>query len=49
MPKGATLGADKGYDSANHVEMLRLLEVTPHIAQNDTHRTSANLLRAVPA
>jgi transposase len=37
----ATLGADKGYDTAEHVQMLRLLGVTPHVAQNNTHRTSA--------
>lgn len=41
LPNGATLGADKGYDTADHVEMLRLLGVTPHVAQNNTNRTSA--------
>jgi transposase len=36
-----TLGADKGYDSADFVEQLRARGVTPHIAQNDTNRRSA--------
>jgi transposase len=36
-----TLGADKGYDSRDFVEALRLLQVTPHVAQNLTNRSSA--------
>jgi len=36
-----TLGADKGYDSRDFVAALRLLQVTPHIAQNTTNRSSA--------
>jgi IS5 family transposase len=36
-----TLGADRGYDTAGFVEQLRALQVTPHVAQNDTHRASA--------
>jgi len=36
-----TLGADKGYDAASFVEGLREENVTPHIAQNDTNRSSA--------
>jgi transposase len=36
-----TLGADKGYDAASFVEALRSMNVTPHIAQNDTYRRSA--------
>jgi transposase len=36
-----TLGADKAYDAAEFVEDLRALNVTPHIAQNDTSRRSA--------
>ena len=36
-----TVGADKGYDSRDFVEALRLLAVTPHVAQNDSHRSSA--------
>jgi transposase len=36
-----TLGADKGYDAGEFVKDLRALNVTPHIAQNDTARRSA--------
>jgi transposase len=36
-----TLGADKGYDAAGFVKDLRAMNVTPHIAQNDTRRRSA--------
>jgi hypothetical protein len=36
-----TLGADKAYDSGDFVEALRLLQVTPHVAQNTSHRSSA--------
>jgi transposase len=42
-----TLGADKGYDAADHVQALREAGVTPHVAQNDAltktgkHRKSA--------
>src|SRR6266850_2487558 len=35
-----TLGGDKNYDTAGLVEDLRGLNVTPHVAQNDTHRRS---------
>lgn len=38
---GATLGADKGYDTREFVATLRQLGVTPHVAQNTTHRRSA--------
>jgi transposase len=41
LPPGATLGADKGYDTAGFVDGLRALGVTPHVAQNTTHRRSA--------
>ncbi len=43
LPEGSriTLGADKGYDAADFVEGLRSMNVTPHIAQNDTYRRSA--------
>jgi transposase len=30
-----TVGADKAYDTADHVARLRALEVTPHVTQND--------------
>jgi len=39
--KRITLGADKGYDTADFVDSLRQLDVTPHVAQNDTRRRSA--------
>src|SRR5262249_61935611 len=36
-----TLGADKGYDSADFVQELRGKAVTPHVAQNTSARRSA--------
>src|SRR5450755_3569872 len=36
-----TLGADKAYDTAEFVERVRAMNVTPHVAQNDTNRRSA--------
>ena len=36
-----TLGADKAYDTRAFVDDLRDLNVTPHIAQNTSNRTSA--------
>jgi transposase len=36
-----TLGADKGYDYPGFVADLRYMAVTPHVAQNTTHRRSA--------
>jgi transposase len=36
-----TLGADKGYDTADFVAELRDNWATPHVAQNDTNRRSA--------
>ena len=38
---GATLGADKAYDTAEHVANLRAIGVTPHVAQNLSSRRSA--------
>jgi transposase len=40
LPARATLGADKSYDTRDFVDALRGLAVTPHIAQNTTHRRS---------
>jgi transposase len=37
----ATLGADRGYDTAGFVKQLREMKITPHVAQNDSHRRSA--------
>jgi len=39
--KRVTVGADKGYDTRDFVEALRLLQVTPHVAQNTSKRSSA--------
>lgn len=36
-----TLGGDKNYDTHDHVDALRSLNITPHVAQNDTNRKSA--------
>jgi transposase len=36
-----TLGADKGYDTKEHVRDLRDRNVTPHVAQNQSGRRSA--------
>src|SRR5215216_1516559 len=33
-----TVGADKAYDTADFVEQVRQVEMTPHVAQNDTRR-----------
>ncbi len=40
-PHRITLGGDKNYDTRDHVDALRSLNVTPHVAQNDTNRKSA--------
>jgi transposase len=36
-----TVGADKGYDTKDFVAALRLLGITPHVAQNTNRRRSA--------
>jgi DDE family transposase len=36
-----TLGGDKNYDTAEMVRLLREMNVTPHVARNDTKRSSA--------
>ena len=36
-----TVGADKGYDTKDFVEGLRWVNVSPHVAQNDSNRRSA--------
>jgi transposase len=41
LPAGATLGADKSYDTRDFVAGLRGLAVTPQVAQNTTKRSSA--------
>jgi transposase len=36
-----TIGADKGFDTADFVADMRAFNVTPHVAQNTTNRLSA--------
>ena len=40
-PNAITLGGDKGYDAADFVEELRIINVRPHVAQNMSGRRSA--------
>jgi hypothetical protein len=39
--KRVTLGADRAYDTQGFVEQMRGIQVTPHVAQNETNRRSA--------
>jgi len=39
--KRVTLGGDKGYDTKGFVSATRQLQVTPHVAQNESNRRSA--------
>lgn len=39
--KKVTLGGDRGYDTRGFVAAVREMNVTPHVAQNDTNRSSA--------
>jgi transposase len=39
--KRVTLGGDKNYDTRELVRELRGMNITPHVAQNDTNRSSA--------
>jgi IS5 family transposase len=41
LRRGATLGADKGYDTRGFVAALRSLGLTPHVAQNISRHASA--------
>ncbi|HEV2717987.1 MAG TPA: transposase, partial [Terriglobales bacterium] len=36
-----TLGGDKNYDTQEFVRELRGMNITPHVAQNDSYRSSA--------
>src|SRR5262252_348974 len=38
-----TLGGDKGYDTRDFVATCRALNITPHVAQNDTRRGGSAL------
>jgi hypothetical protein len=40
-PTGITLGADKGYDARIFVNELRVMNVRPHVTQNNNGRCSA--------
>ena len=40
-PKRITLAADKAYDAEDFVNELRSMQVTPHVAQNTSGRSSA--------
>lgn len=40
-PTAITLGADKAYDAEGFVNELRSMNVTPHVAQNTSGRSSA--------
>jgi transposase len=40
-PTAITLGADKAYDAEDFVNELRAMNVTPHVAQNTSGRSSA--------
>jgi hypothetical protein len=40
-PTAITLGADKAYDAENFVNELRSMNVTPHVTQNTSGRSSA--------
>ena len=37
-PRHRTVGADKAYDTADFVDQVREIDMTPHVAQNDTRR-----------
>jgi hypothetical protein len=39
--KRVTLGGDKNYDTQEFVQALRGMNITPHVAQNNTNRSSA--------
>ena len=39
--KRVTLGADRAYDTQRFIEQMRGIQVTPHVAQNETNRRSA--------
>jgi transposase len=41
VTRRVTVAADKGYDTRDFVEAVRLLQVTPHVAQNTSKRSSA--------
>src|SRR5262249_12294345 len=44
--KRITVGADKGFDTADFVSDMRDFNVTPHVAQNTTNRLMLPLRRS---
>ena len=42
-PQAITLGGDKGFDAADFVMELREMNVTPHVAQNTSRRSSPSM------
>ena len=44
-PAGATVGADRGYDTRDFVGRCRDADVTPHVAQIDNQRRSSAIDR----
>jgi hypothetical protein len=40
-PQRITVGADKGFDAQDFIAEMREINVTPHVAQNDSGRRSA--------
>jgi len=41
-----TVGADKAYDTKDHIENLRAIGVTPHVAQNKSPTKTGKRRRA---
>jgi transposase len=41
MSRSVTLAGDRGYDTRSFVAAMREINVTPHVAQNDSNRRSA--------
>ena len=41
-----TAAADKAYDTSDHVETLRAIDVTPHVAQNQSQTKTGKLRRS---
>jgi len=39
--KRITVAGDKNYDTKDFVDTLRVMQATPHVAQNDRRRASA--------
>ena len=46
LERRITVGADKGYDTADFAADLMAMSVTPHVAQNNKGRASATAILA---